>query len=183
VAEAVTPGNGRLGAGASATAFYNFQVVGPTDGVPTDLLIDFHLTATSTPDSAALARMILRAGTFAVAFEACSDFEVDPNCGEPDRRETVSFTALSGSVTNSVTLYAQAQAAVTRLTHETAQALADPYIRVDPSFPDAHLYSVLVSPGFGNAPPVPEPPAPWLLGAGLLWLGWGNRIRQGTRSA
>jgi hypothetical protein len=50
--------------------------------------------------------------------------------------------------------------------------MADPYFYIDPSFPDANQYSIIVSPGVGNASLqnsiVPEPPSLLLLGVGLV---------------
>jgi hypothetical protein len=61
-----------------------------------------------------------------------------------------------------------------------ANAMIDPYITIDPSFPDAALYSIVMSTGVSNSPPVPEPSAPLMLTAGLLGLAL--RLRQGSAS-
>jgi len=62
-----------------------------------------------------------------------------------------------------------------------AQAFLDPSIYIDPAFPDAGLYSIVLSDGIGNPPPlsvpeaVPEPSSAMLMlsaPAGLLGLGW-----------
>src|SRR5262245_31155347 len=53
---------------------------------------------------------------------------------------------------------------------EFASASADPFIFVDPAFPNARLYDIVVSPGVGNAASVaavPEPAAWALLMVGL----------------
>jgi len=57
--------------------------------------------------------------------------------------------AQSGFV-DSVILYAQAQATATQDSNEFARAVADPTIFVDPAFPNASLYSIVVSPGWGT---------------------------------
>ena len=47
---------------------------------------------------------------------------------------------------------------------ESAIASADPFIFVDPAFPTANLYSIVVSPGVGNAiagSTVPQPGGTW----------------------
>jgi hypothetical protein len=184
VAEAQASATANLGAGSSATALYRFQVVGPADGVDVPLLIDYRLTATGTNDAVAIARIIINAGTTFSGVEACSDFRPGSLCDGPtDEQSTFRLTVKTGSRFDSVTLYAEAQAAVTGFSQESALALSDPYIHVDPAFADAALYSVLVSPGFGNAPPVPEPAALWLLVPGLLWLRWpAQRLRGGEAS-
>jgi PEP-CTERM motif len=66
-----------------------------------------------------------------------------------------------------------------------AAAGADPYIGVDPSFPDANAYSVIVSAGVANVPLTVPEPSTWamtLLGfAGLGCAGW--RARRKTAGA
>jgi hypothetical protein len=168
LAMASTPKNGVLGAGASATIRYGFQVLGPTVGELVPILMDAYLLTESTFESKALARLIVSttSGT-AEAFEACSD----GTCEVTTFSETIGLDVLSGSTLDSVTLYAEAQARKS-FDNETALAVADPYIYIAPTFPNAHLYSVVVSPGIGNSPhpPVPEPETLYLLGAGLLAL-------------
>jgi hypothetical protein len=63
-------------------------------------------------------------------------------------------------------------------------AYVDPYFSIDPSFPNASLYSIVVSPGVGNSPITPGLPAPGPTpGAGLASLvflmlaGVANRAR------
>jgi hypothetical protein len=178
-ATATTPSNGVLGAGASATLAYFFQVDGPTVGVRIPILIDYFLLSESTFESKAIARMILSttAGTFE-GFEVCSD----GTCEETQISDTLQLEVLTGSTRDSVTLFAQAQAFVTGFSTETALAVADPYIYIDPAFPDASLYSIVVSPGFGNAPaPVPEAATVYYLSAGLCLLAWCGRQARRTR--
>lgn len=174
LATATTPPTGVLGAGASATALYFFQVTGPTEGELVPILMDIYLLAEGSFDANAIARMIINttSGTFR-GIEVCSD----GTCEETQISETIDLQVRTGSTGDSITLYAQAQAFVTRFSNETALAVADPYIYIDPTFPNAHLYSVIVSPGVGNAPPssVPEPATLWLVVAAFYLLLWRGR--------
>ena len=53
----------------------------------------------------------------------------------------------------------------------SALAVADPYIRIDPAFLAQYPgFSLEFSPGVTNAPTVPLPSAAWLFGSGLLGL-------------
>jgi hypothetical protein len=154
-----------LGAGADSNVFYYFGVTGGSPGDVVPILIDFALQASSTPESSALARLIVR--TSALALPAVEELVCNPQaCDETTFSDTLSLEAVSGSTLDSVTLYAMVQAPATRFSDESARAFVDPYIYIDPAFPDASLYSIVVSEGVGNAP-VPEPATLWLLGAAL----------------
>lgn len=183
-ATASRPTTGALGAGASATLLYRFQVVGPSEGELVPILMDTYLFTEATFESKALARMIVSttSGVFE-GFEVCTDPET---CEASSLSETIGLSVRAGSTLDSVTLYAEAQARVNSFGNEVATATADPYIYINPAFPNAHLYSVVVSPGVGNAPlpPVPEPATIGLMAAGLGWLWWcRNRPRRVRRDA
>lgn len=172
--EVTSPPAAVLGAGADANATYYFQVTGGNVGDVVPLMFDFTMSATSTPESSALARIIVRTSEvpFTVEELVCNPQE----CGESTFSDTLSISARSGANLDSVTLYVLAQSPATRISHESARAFAVPYIYIDPSFPNASLYSIVVSPGAGNMPSVPEPATIWLaalvLGAvGLRWVG------------
>jgi len=76
-------------------------------------------------------------------------------------------------------------------TFYSTNAYVDPYFSIDPSNADPGAYSILVSPGVGNAastgiPGTPEPStwAMMLLGfAGLGWVGYRGRIAARTMAA
>ncbi|MBS1827555.1 MAG: hypothetical protein JST93_19725 [Acidobacteria bacterium] len=178
IATATTPKEGFLGAGSSATALYYFQVVGPTDGELVPILMDIYLLSQSTFEAKAIAKLIINtsAGLFE-GFEVCSD----GTCDETAISQTIDLQVRTGSTRDSITLYAQAQAFVTRSTTETALAVADPHIYIDPSFPNAHLYSIILSPGVGNEPAssdVPEPATMSLVCVALCWVRWMARSRR-----
>jgi hypothetical protein len=174
-----SPTNGVFGAGAGATAFYRFQVTGGNAGDVVPVLIDARLSASSTPDSSALAKIIVNSivlGQTPLVEEVCTG----ELCEEDSSFDgTLSFATQSGSTADSVTLSAQGQATATHASNETAQAFADPYIYVDPAFPDAGLYSVVVSEGTANVP-VPEPAQATLslVGFAVGALGLARRRRR-----
>lgn len=176
--EVTSPPAAVLGAGADANATYWFQVTGGNVGDAVPIMFDFALGAFSTPESSALARIIIR--TAAVPFTVEELICNAQTCGENELSDTLSVQALSGSPLDSVTLYVQVQAPATRFSFESARAYADPYIYVDPAFPNASLYSIAVSPGVGNMPlpQVPEPAVLWLVGSGLGALGLLRRRRM-----
>ena len=67
---------------------------------------------------------------------------------------TILRNTMSGAVGNFVNLTAEAYAAGSGAQFdEFASALADPFIYIDPHFPNASLYSIVVSPDVGNVPP------------------------------
>ena len=83
-------------------------------------------------------------------------------------------------------------AALTSFTERPANmsvsAYLDPYFSIDPSNADASAYSILTSPGIGNAPStgVPGTPEPSTWAMMLLgWAGWrrGSVARRATGTA
>jgi hypothetical protein len=165
-----SPPAGAFGAGAGATSFYYFQVTGGNAGDVVPILIDVRLEASSTSESSAFARaLIYTSGEGQTHVEEVCANPTD-TCESTPVFESLSFLAVSGYTLNSVTLYAQATATATHFSDESARAYADPYIYIDPRFPNASAYGITVSPGVGNAPvasPVPEPETYWLVGSAL----------------
>jgi hypothetical protein len=182
--EVIAPPATVLGAGADANATYWFQVTGGTVGDTVPVLFDFALSAVSSPESSALARLIIRTSVvpFTVEELVCNPL----SCDETTFSDTVSVQARSGSTLDSVTLYVLAQAPVTGVSHESARAFADPYIYVDPAFTNASLYSIVVSPGVANVPlsPVPEPSPVtlWLAGSLLIAVALARRRPRECRT-
>jgi hypothetical protein len=159
--EVTSPPAGAFGAGASATALYYFQVTGGNVGDVVPLGIEFSLNAFSTDESWALAKMLIYTSALGVTHveEVCTD----GLCEDKSLSDILSIPARSGAPLDSVTLNVQAHATATHFSNELARAFADPYIFIDPAFPNASLYSIVVSPGVGNMPRVPEPATLWLI--------------------
>jgi hypothetical protein len=151
--EVTSPPAAALGAGADANATYRFGVTGGNVGDVVPIMVDFSLSLSVTPESSALARLIIR--TTEVPFTV-EELVCNPQvCDETALSDTLTIQARSGSTLDSVTLYVLAQSPATHVSHESARAFADPFIYIDPAFPNANLYSIIVSPGVGNAPDAP----------------------------
>jgi hypothetical protein len=75
---------------------------------------------------------------------------------------------------------AAAASGTARLFAESASATADPFLFVDPSFPNASVYSILVSPGVGNVPvptaTAPEPASVVLFALAVLFCAGARRL-------
>ena len=178
LAEASSPPSGVFGAGTSASTFYHFQVTGGSVGDLVPVLVEARLQATGSGEALALARLIIRTSALTEpdVTEVCSD----GSCEDISSFETFTVPARSGSPLDSIHLYAEARTSATKVSSEFARAIADPYLVVDPAFPNAGLYAIVVSPGAGNIPlsPVPEPAQALLWVAGLVLLAFAWRRRR-----
>jgi protein-L-isoaspartate O-methyltransferase len=178
-AQAASPPNGGVihGAAAKAVLTYSFEVIGGNPGDIVPVLIATSLSALGSDPSHGIgfAELSVHTGAAGDSFVAvCSD----GTCGTTASSfsGTLRTRARSGDPNNELTLQVQASTGDSLLA-TSASASADPFIFVDPSFPEAALYSIVVSPGIGNAEitAVPEPGTMSLvLGAGAL-LGLARR--------
>jgi hypothetical protein len=148
----------------------------PGDSVP--LLITANLTTSANSTSDAYASIFIApeenpvGGTQVVA---CTN---ETLCtGPADFFGTFGVSVRSGSA-NSLGLEVTA-GQVSSTGPENSSSSADPLIVVDPSFANAAEYSIVVSPGVANSvETAPEPGTFLMLGAGLVGLGLGLRIRR-----
>ena len=85
-------------------------------------------------------------------------------------------------VTPGFTAFAHAQSGFSDQAGQSATAFADPYIFIDPSFPNANLYSIVVSDGVNNSPfasaPAPEPASAALFALGVLFCAAARRRKR-----
>jgi hypothetical protein len=168
------PGNT---ARASAFATYSFQVIGGNDGDIVPILIGVTVETRSrqlqNPSGWAQANFVtftsvdgLVAGPQVCTYVAICQSFVTSFSGTRSRH------AASGAVGDFVNLTVEASATGIPGFDEFADAFADPFIYIDPSFPNASLYSIVVSSGVGNVPlapaPVPEPASAVLFAMGVL---------------
>jgi hypothetical protein len=103
-----------------------------------------------------------------------ADPDEPPECPSSDSNDDVlSFDMVSGATGR---LFLQVLVAASANSHGTAEADADPFLFVDPRFPNAADYTITVLDGVANAAPaVPEPGTWALLLAGLGGLGLARR--------
>jgi hypothetical protein len=174
--------NGVHGGGATAVVRYFFEVTGGNSGDVVPLLIATNLSTDGTAASGGHSFASLSAFTnsFGNSFVAVCTNE---SCGTTASSFSglLSTQAKSGEV-GELNLQVSAGSGPS-LDSGFASASADPFIYVDPTFPAANQYSILVSPGVGNgiaAASVPEPGSAALLAlsAGLLWIA----VRKRTSS-
>lgn len=186
VAQAAAPAAlGVHGAGANASVSYSFQVIGGNPGDVVPILIATTLITIGTDPTLGIGFAALTVNTSAVGTKTLMAVCTDGTCGTTANSfsGTLNTVAKSGDVDE---LFLQVQASVVgnSLHSESASASADPFIFVDPAFSNASLYSIVVSPGVGNAGAlaVPEPGGIWpMLAVGLAAIGF-TRVRR-RRSA
>jgi len=180
--------------GAVAQAKYAFEVVGgnPGDVVPVDIVVDLRTAASvnglddiggGIADAFADIN-VLNHGQSILDKCASTDRINRDLCGVASFSGAIAITAMSGDLSNQLQLRAIAGTGPDSFGDSlSASAFADPSIFVDPAFPGAGQYSIVLSPGVGNgiASTVPEPTTLVPLGAILaLFLLLG--LRSGKSS-
>jgi hypothetical protein len=184
-AMASEPANGVLGSFATATLSYSFQVVGGNPGDIVPILIETSLDTDSSPLSSAVSTLTYRTtavGLVPAVLKVCSGPTSPPDCiGFQGFSGAVRTLAGSGSFDDFVALTVTASAVATGSSSERALATADPFILIDPQFPDAGLYSVVVSAGISNTAAIPEPGTQALFGSSLALLALFGLSGRGRR--
>ena len=167
---------------------YDFSVTGgnPGDPVPVLVLTSLEASVSESPDasnansaSAIVALFGLSSvggtivsngpGTF-----ACQSSPVDCT-GQDEVDADLALIVPSGSAER---VFMQVIVAANSKFHGHASAQIDPFIRIDPSFPNAADYEITVAGGVGNVSPVPEPSVLVLLLASLGGLSTAARLRR-----
>ena len=176
VASASSPpidASGTHGAGAQASVICSFEVIGgdPGDIVPILILANLFTTGTDPVHGIGFGEVLAHTGAAGdVLIAVCSN----ATCGTSGSAfsGTLSTRARSGQLGD--TLLLDAAVSVGGISAEAGFASVDPLIFIDPSFPGASRYSILVSPGVGNessSAPAREPSGLALvaLGALMVW--------------
>jgi hypothetical protein len=167
------PANGLFnpGAGSFVSARYSFRVVGGNLGDVVPILFTTNLTSNASSFSHALgfAEAVLHTGFGDTSKVVCTN----GSCGTTDTSfsGTFGWFANSGESGDTIQLEVEASSGDSPIA-ESANASADPFIFVDPSFAEAANYSIELSLGVGNGLPVatPEPRTVGLMAAFLVLL-------------
>ena len=166
-----------VAASVTASLDYEFQVTGGNPGDVVPLLIATSLDTVGRDGVHAWGFASINVGNvfgLGVGQAACTP---GLNCGGgASFHGQLAVQMKSGGPNATVHLGITASAG-SSLIDEFASASADPFIFVDPSFANAALYTVTVSPGVANAP-VPEPSRAVLLLGGLGALAMLRRRRR-----
>lgn len=150
------------GAGVFVSAKYSFEVVGGTPGDIVPIFISTNLTtAASSSHAYGFAEAVIHTSFGNKSAVVCTD----GSCGTTDTSfsGTLGSSALSGEVGDTIQLEVEASSGDSLLA-EFANASADPFIFIDPSFAGAANYHIEVSPGVANGPLLATPePGSWML--------------------
>jgi hypothetical protein len=167
---------------------YSFEVIGGTPGTAVPVDIDADLQAIPNSIGQVFSEIIVGANTTA-SETICVNTSLPCGAGTGE----TSFTGVLQVDALSDTAYVTTGLSFNQGVHlevEVVGALgnsfnggmvsADPHLFVDPAFPDAADYSIVVSPNIGNGSPsaVPEPGTWVLMITGLVGLGGLRRLRQ-----
>lgn len=159
-----------VGATVTARLDFEFQVTGGQPGDMVPILIETHMQTVGRDSSKAWALTTLNAGNGlgqGVGAAACSpDLNCDGGAGGGASFNGVLALHMKSGGPNGSVFLSLTVAAGSSFVDEFASAWIDPYFFVDPSFANAGLYTVTLSPGVANAP-VPEPASAMLLLGGL----------------
>jgi hypothetical protein len=172
-------------AGVFGVLNYSFEVIGGTPGTVVPVDIETTLQAIPTSIGYVFSEIDVAANTTA-SFTICNSGGIGCGAGtgetnftgvlQVDALSDTAYVTTGPSFNQGVHLEVEAGGAL----GSSFNGGTDPHLFVDPSFPDAAEYSILLSPNVGNAvPTIPEPGTWVLMGVGFVGLaGLRRRLRQ-----
>jgi hypothetical protein len=152
-----------------ATLDYSFEVIGGTPGAQVPILISTDLTDQSVGGGYGFAEIIVTTSVTGASETICT-FGCGAGTGDSSFSGVLSATAASGTIDTVHLEIEAATQALPLLGGITSSASADDFITIDPSAPGASNYSIVVSPGVGNAIPTAAP-EPGSLSLGAIGMG------------
>ena len=167
---------------------YSFEVIGGTPGTVVPVDIETTLQAIPTSIGYVFSEIDVAANTTA-SFTICNSGGIGCGAGtgetnftgvlQVDALSDTAYVTTGSSFNQGVHLEVEAGGAL-GASFNGGLVSADPHLFVDPSFPDAADYSIVVSPNVGNAvPTIPEPSTWVLMGVGFVGLaGLRRRLRE-----
>jgi hypothetical protein len=170
------------GAGVFVSAQYSFRVVGGNAGDIVPIRISTNLTSNASSFSHAygFAEAVIHTGFGDTSVVVCTN----GTCGTTDSSFSGTFStrAFSGELGDTVQLEIEASSGDS-LFAESANASADPFLFIDPSFAGAANYRIEVSDGVGNALPLATPePGTWVLLSSVVAILAMRRRRSRNRA-
>jgi MYXO-CTERM domain-containing protein len=158
------------------TMNYTFEVVGPASTAPIPIvLVDNASVSTSNFAEAFSTLEFNGAGDYLVNLQSINGVFSSPSGPAPVSESDGVYHFVnteSVAVGEDYSLFIFVEGSAEGWTSPTyANAFLDPYIYVDPTFPLASEYSIIVSESVGNAPAAPEPSTWVMAGLGFGALG------------
>lgn len=155
-------------AGATAALEYQFEVVGGNIDDLVPVLVSAYLETNANGASQAQAGIVVTVGSTFKQVVTCSG----PTCSPTQPSAFSGDVVVTASVGTVNRINLNASVAILSIAG-TGYAIADPFIRIDPSFAQAANYSIELSDGVANA--VPEPGTSALFGGAIAGLAWRRR--------
>jgi hypothetical protein len=175
---------------AQATLSYQFEIVqnAPDNAPNVPVMFDVGLSVFTTDQFASGGAQVGIPGIvdFYCSTNGSSDCGTPDSCPDPLCQASAqgyeAFLVLNAGVPYTINLLATVAAFnAFQDNFVSADATADPYIYINPTFNDASDYSIIVSDGIGNSPVVPEPRESLSLTFGLLAMFLVRRQQRRTR--
>jgi hypothetical protein len=165
--------------GGFAALDYSFEVIGGTPGDQVPILISADLAYGSVNGGYGFSEIIVSTSVIEASETICT-FGCGAGTGDSSFSGVLSATAASGTIDTVHLEIEAATQALPLLGGISSSASADDFISIDPSFPGASNYSIVVSPGVGNTIPTatPEPGSLWL---GAIGMGAMVAVRRSRR--